>query len=370
MRTLGGIRFSLILIAAIAIAMFLHYAKDFLIPVVAALVIAACLTPLHNRIRRVLRSDSIAAAATILIMLLGFGGAGYFISDDVTVALEKLPEISRQLKVKISLEPSSSNPVKKIAEAAQNIEEAANSMSGPAADAAAPARVAKAETPSPTPTPRPAWLRTQLLLGSTTLIQGIVQLLLAVLIAFFVLGSGPMLRRKLFRASGTQRRHRARFRRILDQSYHQVQMYVLIVVVTNVAIGLAAWPVFYLMGFEHSGLWALFAGIVHIVPYIGSLMLAAMAAIFHYTTSTNVLQSTYIGLTIMVLASLVGTLLPTWLQSRTSQMNQFAVLVGILFWGWMWGLWGLFLGAPIVVIAKVVCDNVSSLRGTARLLGD
>ena len=179
-----------------------------------------------------------------------------------------------------------------------------------------------------------------------------------------------MLRRKLFRASGTHRRHRARFRRILDQSYHQVQMYVLIVVVTNVAIGLAAWPVFYLMGFEHAGLWALFAGIVHIVPYIGSLMLAGMAAIFHYTASTDVLQSTYIGLTILVLASLVGTLLPTWLQSRTSQMNQFAVLVGILFWGWMWGLWGLFLGAPIVVIAKVVCDNVSSLRGIARLLGD
>ena len=51
-------------------------------------------------------------------------------------------------------------------------------------------------------------------------------------------------------------------------------------------------------------------------------------------------------------------------------MNQVAVFVGIMFWGWLWGLWGLFLGAPVVVIMKVVCDNVPSLRGTARFLGE
>ena len=67
---------------------------------------------------------------------------------------------------------------------------------------------------------------------------------------------------------------------------------------------------------------------------------------------------------------LLATLLSTWLQSRTSRMNQGAVFVEIMFWGWRRGLWGLFLGAPIVVILKVICDNVAALRGTARLLGD
>jgi len=92
--------------------------------------------------------------------------------------------------------------------------------------------------------------------------------------------------------------------------------------------------------------------------------------VFQYLASGQILQSINFGLVILVVVALVGTLLPTWLQSRTSRMNQVAVFVGILFWGWMWGLWGLFLGAPIVVIVKVVCDNVYALRGTARLLGD
>jgi len=96
----------------------------------------------------------------------------------------------------------------------------------------------------------------------------------------------------------------------------------------------------------------------------------AMTVVFEYLSSGSVLQSVNFGLLILVVVSLVGTLLPTWLQSRTSRMNQIAIFVGVMFWGWMWGLWGLFLGAPIVVIIKVVCDNVIALRGTARLLGD
>src|SRR6185436_21047136 len=98
------------------------------------------------------------------------------------------------------------------------------------------------------------------------------------------LASGPLLRRKLFRAAGYHRRQRLRFRRILYQSCKQVRLYVLIVLVTNVAIALASWAVFYLLGFDHAGLWAIFAGVVHIVPYVGSIALAAATMAFQYVS--------------------------------------------------------------------------------------
>ncbi len=135
-------------------------------------------------------------------------------------------------------------------------------------------------------------------------------------------------------------------------------------------MAIAVWPVFYLRGFEQPGLWAIFAGVLHIVPYVGSAAIAAAAAGVSYLGSPDILDAVNSGLIVLVVVSLVATLLSTWLQSRTSRMNQVAIFVGIMFWGWLWGLWGLFLGAPIVVVVKVVCDNVSSLRGAARLLGD
>jgi len=368
-RNLTSIRIATLILAVASIALFLHYAKELLIPLTAGLVIAAVLGPMTERLIPIVRNSSVAAAIAVLSVLALAGFGTYLVTDDLATALERLPEMSRQIKDRVMFDRPSSNPVQKIAEAAQNLEDAATMSSSPTTAPKSGRAAGKAEAPAPVES-RPSWLRTQLLLGSTTIVQGVAELSVALLIAYFVLASGPLLRRKLFRAAGYHRRQRQRFRRILYQSCRQVRLYVLIMLVTNVAIAFATWAVLLMLGFDHAGLWALFAGVVHIVPYVGSIALAGGTSAVQYLSSGNILQSINYGLLILAIVSLLGTLLPTWLQSRTSRMNQVAIFVGILFWGWMWGLWGLFLGAPIVVITKVVCDNVTALRGAARLLGD
>ena len=184
-QSLSDARVALIVIATVGVTLLLHYAKDLLIPIVAALVIAACLAPVDNRLRKIIPSNSIAAAATIVLALIAIGGARWLISDDIAVALEKLPDVSREFKEKLRLEPSTSNPVKKIAEAAQNLEDAANTVSVLAGQAATspPLRPEKVEAPAPV---RPSWLRSQLVLSSTTLLQGLLQLSFAFLVAFYI----------------------------------------------------------------------------------------------------------------------------------------------------------------------------------------
>ncbi len=375
---LRALRVVMLVIAGLGAVVFLRLARDILIPLVAAIVIAAVLGPVTNAMRRFV-PNALAAAAAIIVALAVIGATGYLVADDLAVALEKLPEVSRQLKDRVTRTPSSaSNPVKKIAEAAQNLEDAATAISNtppaptPGAPTAAqtPASRTAAPVPAAAAEPRPSWIRSQLLLGSTTIFQAAGELTVAMLVAYFILASGPVLQRKFLRASGNSRRQRVRVRRILLQSCQQVRLYVLIVLVTNIAIGLTVWPLFYLLGYEHAGLWAAFAGVIHVVPYVGSMVLAGASAVFYYIDNPVILPAINVGFLILVVAALVGTLLPTWLQSRTSRMNQAAVFVGIMFWGWMWGLWGLFLGAPVVVILKVICDNTIALRGAARFLGD
>ena len=359
------IRNALIIIALACIIFFLRYAKDFLIPMAMALVFAAVLDPVTRRLRAIGVPTSIAAGLTVLIALFAMGGSIYLVSDEVAAAVEKLPALSQGLKDRAKSDQATTpSTVTKLSETAKNLEEAASTLSGaPPSAKPAPRTEVRTET-------RPSWLRAQLASGSTTVVQVVGQILLALLITHFILASGPMLRRKLLRASGNHRNHRALMRRILSQSCAQVQMYVVIMLATNVAVGLAVWPVFHWLGFEQHGLWALFAAVAHIVPYVGSVLVAAAAALVTYLGSPDILDAVNAGLIVLVVVSMVATLLSTWLQSRTSRMNQVVVFVGIMFWGWLWGLWGLFLGAPIVVIVKVICDNISSLRGAARLLGD
>ena len=361
-----GMKTALVIIAFACVIFFLRYARDFLIPMAMALVFAAVLDPITRRLRAIGINASIAAGLTVLIALFALGGSIYLVSDDFVAAVEKLPALSQGLKDRAKTEQAAApSTVTKLSETAKNLEEAASTLSGTPAPSAKPAPRAEVRVES-----KPSWLRAQLATGSTTVLEVIGQVLLALLITHFILASGPMLRRKLLRASGNHRNHRELMRRILSQSCKQVQMYVVIMLVTNVAVAIAVWPVFYLRGFEQPGLWAIFAGVLHIVPYVGSAAIAAAAAGVSYLGSPDILDAVNSGLIVLVVVSLVATLLSTWLQSRTSRMNQVAIFVGIMFWGWLWGLWGLFLGAPIVVVVKVVCDNVSSLRGAARLLGD
>jgi predicted PurR-regulated permease PerM len=50
-------------------------------------------------------------------------------------------------------------------------------------------------------------------------------------------------------------------------------------------------------------------------------------------------------------------------------MNPVAVFIGVLAWGWLWGVWGLLLGIPILMAVKAVCDRVDHLKPIGELLG-
>ena len=73
-------------------------------------------------------------------------------------------------------------------------------------------------------------------------------------------------------------------------------------------------------------------------------------------------------LSIFVLAIFVGIFVVTWMTGKISKMNPVAVFVSLLFWGWLWGVWGLLLAIPIIGIVKVVSQHIKELQPLAELL--
>ena len=70
------------------------------------------------------------------------------------------------------------------------------------------------------------------------------------------------------------------------------------------------------------------------------------------------------------IATLIGTFVTTWMTGRIAKMNTAAVFISLLFWGWLWGVWGMLLSIPIVVIIKVVFQQVEPQHPVAELLGE
>jgi predicted PurR-regulated permease PerM len=67
-------------------------------------------------------------------------------------------------------------------------------------------------------------------------------------------------------------------------------------------------------------------------------------------------------------ATFVGMFVITWMTGRIAKMNAVAVFVALLFWAWLWGVWGLLIAIPIIGIVNVVSQHVEELQPLAELL--
>jgi predicted PurR-regulated permease PerM len=72
---------------------------------------------------------------------------------------------------------------------------------------------------------------------------------------------------------------------------------------------------------------------------------------------------------IVGIAVIIGMGMTTWMQGRAARMNPVAVFIGVLFFGWLWGGWGLLLGVPILAVLKSIADRVEAMQPISELLG-
>jgi predicted PurR-regulated permease PerM len=108
--------------------------------------------------------------------------------------------------------------------------------------------------------------------------------------------------------------------------------------------------------------------LLHIVPYLGPALTAlavGIAAFMQFDTFSMALAAAG---TSIAIATLVGAVVTTWMTGKIARMNTAAVFIGLLFWAWLWGVWGMLLSIPIIVIVNVISQHVKDLRPIATLL--
>ena len=155
---------------------------------------------------------------------------------------------------------------------------------------------------------------------------------------------------------------------MLDEIDGQIQLYMMTMLLANVLIALATWAALFALGMADAGMWGAVTGIVHIVPYAGAIVATSAIGLAMFIQTGSIAQGVIAGGVVMAIASTIGMGLSTWMQGRAVHMNPVAVFVGVLFFGWMWGGWGLLLGVPILAVLKSVADRVETLHPVSELL--
>lgn len=365
LRTSMGVRnLSLTLLTVFASIFMLHWASAVWIPIILSVLISYILSPLINQMQKWWIPRAIGTAVVLIGIVSGLSYLTYSLSDDAGDLIETLPQATQKFRQTLIKERGNSEgTIDKVQKAATQLEKAASESTAPTVPPANGVMRVQIEKPKFN-------IKEYLWQGTMGLAGFFGQATVVFFLTYFLIVSGDGFRRKLVKIAGPTFANKKVTVQVLDEITELIQRYLLVQLFTSVLVGIATWLALTWIGLEHAAIWGITAGILNTIPYLGPIIVSgstALVALFQFGTIDMAL---IVGGLSLVITSLEGYLLTPWLTGRASRMSPVVVFISVLFWGWLWGLWGLLLGVPIIMVIKVVCDHVDDLKSVGELLGD
>jgi predicted PurR-regulated permease PerM len=194
------------------------------------------------------------------------------------------------------------------------------------------------------------------------------QAVLVLFLAFFLLLSGEAFKRKFLHLAGPSLGQRRITLQCIEEINVSIQHFMFMLLTTNTLLAILTWAAFHAMGLENAGAWALAAGLLHFIPYAGPAITAVAVGLSAFLQFGTYAMALAVAGASLAIATFVGMVVATLMTGKLARMNSAAVFVALLFWGWLWGVWGLLLAIPIIVTVKVVAELVEQLHPVAELL--
>lgn len=354
---------SLTILAVLAIIALLRLADTVFIPLAVAILASYALSPMVTWLHRRHVPRVLGAALVMLTLIGSLGALAYTLRDDARALLEEIPAAAAKLQQRLqAVQKNGESTMEKVKNAATELEKAAAAAAG----APKPPRdVARVQVVEPQ-----FKIRDFLVAGSVGVMGAIWQATAVFFLVFFLLVAGDLYKRKLVHIAGPSLSDRRVTVQILDDINSQIERFLFIQLISGVIVGIATWAVLSWLGLENAAVWGVAAGVLNSLPYVGPIAITAGTALVAFLQFGTLAMALTIGGVTLAITSIEGFLLMPWLTSRAGHMNAVAVFIALLFWGWLWGAWGLLLAVPIMMIVKAVCDRVENLRPLGELLGN
>jgi predicted PurR-regulated permease PerM len=229
------------------------------------------------------------------------------------------------------------------------------------------AKAAAAQAPSKPPAFN---LNDWLWAGALGVMAFIGQSTMILFLVFFSLLSGDTFKRKLVKLTGPSLSNKKITVHILDDINTSIQKYMFMLLIMNASLALITWIALHWIGLNNAGAWAVAAGLLHVIPYFGPLVAAVAMGFAAFLQFESFSMMFIVMGAFLTISTIVGMVITTWMTGRIAKMNETAVFIALLFGGWLWGIWGMLLCVPIIVVVKVISERVEGMQPIAELLGE
>jgi len=335
------------LLLILAVFYTLYFARSFFLPVILAVLLDFLLSPIIRILKRWRVPESLGAAI-VVAGLLGLIGAGvYGLTDPARVWMAKAPESIQKIQSRLQ---TLRKPVEQVSRTAEKVEEATK---------LGPSGVQEVVVRGPTMSER--------IFGSTQeLLTGALEM---VVLLYFLLAVGDLFLEKLIKVLPLLR-DKKKAVTIVRETEASISNYLFTLALVNVGLGLVVALVMYFVGMPNPLLWGALAGVAEFVPYLGATVMVitlSLAGLVTFPTLGHAMlvPGAYLAVNLVQANFVTPTIL-----GRRLTLNPVAIVLGLVFWWWLWGVGGAFIAVPLLATFKIFCDHIEALAPIGEFLGE
>jgi predicted PurR-regulated permease PerM len=354
----------------------LYFTREILIPFAFALTLTFLLTPVVALLQKLHIGRIVSVLMTVLVSIAVAGSVGWIIANQLVEVASQLPRYRHNIHAKI--EAFHIPATGQLGQAAGSVKEIVQELTSPGA--AAPGSPPKERNQKPNALPAPlspmpvqvvepptsAW--TQLHDLITPALGPLGRTGIVVIFTVFMLFKREDLRNRLLRLAGLGQLNV--MTQALDDAAGRVSRYILMQFLVNAGFGTLFGFGLYLIGVPNPALWGALAGILRIVPYVGTLVAATLPIALSLAVFDGWLKPMLVFLLVAGLELIVANFVEPWLYGAHVGISSLALLVTTVFWTVLWGPAGLILSTPLTVCVVVLGRYVPQLSFLHILLGD
>jgi predicted PurR-regulated permease PerM len=324
----------------------LFFARAFLLPIVLAVLFDFLLSPVIRLLKRARIPEPVGAALVLLALLGALGGAVYGLADPARNWVARAPESLSKVQERLR---DLRKPVEQVTKTAEQVEAATE------AGRAGPQEVIVRG-------PR----LSERLFGSTqSFLTGTIETLI---LLYFLLAAGDLFLQKLIKVL-PQFSDKKKAVAIARETEASISRYLFTVALVNVGLGLAVALVMLLVGMPNALLWGALAGLAEFVPYFGATVVLGMLTLAGLVTFPTLGHALLVPSAYLAVNLIQSQVVSPFVLGRRLTLNPVAILVGLVFWWWLWGVGGAFIAVPLLATFKIFCDHIESLAPIGEFLG-
>ena len=335
------------ILAILALLYTLFFARDFLLPVVIAVLLDLLFSPVVRALTRVGLAAPLGAAVVVLGILAVVGFGVYELSTPVQRWANAAPATlaTAEAKMKKLLKP-----LERVRQTAEQVETATSG--------GAPAQAQEVVVRGPGIMAR--------VFGTTQrFFTGTVEV---IILLYFLLAAGDLFLQKLVKVLPQLHDKRAAVA-IARKAEASISLYLITALAMNIVEGIVVATALYLLGMPNALLWGALVVVLEFVPYLGATVMTLILAIAALTTFDSVGRALLMPAAFVAINLVQSQLIAPVLFSRRLTLNPVALFVGLAFWWWIWGIPGAFIAVPLMATFKIFCDHIDALAPIGEFLG-